>query len=48
MFTPKVMTEEWLRNFDENVIRPAFELPDQSKFDDNNEEYTEELIDVNE
>ena len=48
LFTPKVMTEEWLRNFDENVIRPAFELPDQSKFDDNNEEYTEELIDVNE
>lgn len=44
LFTPKVMTEEWLRKFDEEVIKPAFELPDQSKFNDDFEEFTEDLL----
>lgn len=45
LFTPKVMTEEWLRKFDDEVIRPAFELPDQSKFNDDFEEFAEDLLD---
>ena len=45
LFTPKVMTEEWLRKFDDEVIKPAFELPDQSKFTDDFEEYAEDLLD---
>ena len=44
LFTPKVMTEEWLQKFDEEVIKPAFELPDQSKFNDDFEEFTEDLL----
>ena len=44
LFTPKVMTEEWLKKFDEEVIKPAFELPDQSKFNDDFEEFTEDLL----
>lgn len=47
LFTSKIMTEEWLKKFDENVIKPAFELPDQNKFTDDDEEYTEDLINVN-
>ena len=45
LFTPKVMTDEWLRKFDEEVIKPAFELPDQSKFTDDFEEFAEDLLD---
>lgn len=45
LFTPKVMTDEWLRKFDEEVIKPAFELPDQSKFNDDFEEFAEDLLD---
>ena len=45
LFTPKVMTEDWLRKFDEEVIKPAFELPDQSKFNDDFEEFAEDLLD---
>lgn len=44
LFTPKVMTDEWLRKFDEEVIKPAFELPDQSKFTDDFEEFAEDLL----
>lgn len=44
LFTPKVMTEEWLEKFDNDVIKPTFELPDQSKFSDDFEEFTEDLI----
>jgi hypothetical protein len=45
LFSSKVMTDEWLHEFDENVIKPAFELPDQTKFGDDFEEYAEELLD---
>jgi hypothetical protein len=45
LFTEKVFTEEYLHWLDDNVIRPAFELPDQSAFDDINE--IEDLIEVN-
>lgn len=33
-FTDKVFTKEFLKYLDENVIKPAFELPDQSSFED--------------
>ena len=45
LFSSKVMTDEWLHEFDENVIKPAFELPDQTKFSDDFEEYAEDLLD---
>lgn len=41
-----VFTDEFLHYIDENVIRPLFELPDQSSFDDLKE--MEELIDSTE
>ena len=44
-FTDKVFTEDFLKKLDDNVIRPAFELPDQNAFDDIKE--IEDLIDVN-
>lgn len=33
-FTDKVFTQEFLEYLDENVIKPAFQLPDQSSFED--------------
>lgn len=33
-FTDKVFTPEFLKYINENVIKPAFELPDQSSFED--------------
>lgn len=42
--TSKVFTEEFMKKFDEEVIKPAFELPDQSKWD-NDDELVNELID---
>lgn len=44
LFTTKVFTEDFMKKFDEQVIRPAFELPDQSKWD-NDDELVSELID---
>lgn len=44
-FTSKVFTPEFLKEMDEKVIRPEFELPDRSSFDDIKE--IEDLIDVN-
>lgn len=44
LFTSKVFTDEFMKKFDEQVIRPAFELPDQSKWD-NDDELVSELID---
>lgn len=44
LFTDKVFTEEYLHWLDDNVIRPAFELPDQNAFDDVKE--IEDLIEV--
>lgn len=44
LFTSKVFTNEFMKKFDEQVIRPAFELPDQSKWD-NDDELVSELID---
>lgn len=43
-FTEKVFTDAFLHELDERVIRPAFELPDQSSFDDIRE--IEDLIEV--
>lgn len=37
LFTEKVFTEDVLRNLDETVIRPSFELPSQDSSDDINE-----------
>lgn len=34
MFTPKVLTEDVLRNLDEKIIRPNFELPSSDRNDD--------------
>ena len=45
LFTERVFTDEYLHWLDENVIRPAFELPDQNAFDDIKE--IEDLIEVN-
>ena len=45
LFTERVFTDEYLHWLDDNVIRPAFELPDQSAFDDIKE--IEDLIEVN-
>lgn len=44
LFTPKVFTEEYMKKFDDSVIKPSFELPDQSKWD-NDDELVNELID---
>jgi hypothetical protein len=44
LFTSKVFTDDFMKKFDEQVIRPAFELPDQSKWD-NDDELVSELID---
>lgn len=44
LFTPKVFTEEFMKKFDDTVIKPSFELPDQSKWD-NDDELVSELID---
>ena len=33
-FTNKVFTEEFLKQIDETVIKPAFELPSQDSFED--------------
>lgn len=33
-FSDTVFTDEYLKYLDENVIKPLFELPDQSSFDD--------------
>lgn len=44
LFTTKVFTDDFMKKFDEQVIRPAFELPDQSKWD-NDDELVSELID---
>jgi RecA/RadA recombinase len=44
LFTEKVFTEDYLKWLDDNVIRPAFELPDQNAFDDIKE--IEDLIEV--
>lgn len=46
LFTEKVFSEEYLHWLDDNVIRPAFELPDQNAFDDIKE--IEDLIEVGE
>jgi len=46
LFTEKVFTDEYLHWLDDNVIRPAFELPDQSAFDDIKE--IEDMIEVGE
>ena len=43
-FTSKVFNEEFMKKFDDNVIKPSFELPDQSKWD-NDDELVSELID---
>ena len=43
-FTAKVFTEEFMKKFDDEVIKPSFELPDQSKWD-NDDELVSELID---
>lgn len=45
LFTERVFSDEYLHWLDDNVIRPAFELPDQSAFDDIKE--IEDLIEVN-
>ena len=45
-FTDKVFTEDYLKEIDENVIKPAFKLPDQSAFDDIKE--IEDMIEVGE
>ena len=44
LFTDKVFTDEYLHWLDDNIIRPAFELPDQSAFDDIKE--LEDMIDI--
>ena len=41
MFTSKVLTEEVLRNLDEKIIKPSFELPSNTGNDD-----IEELLNV--
>jgi hypothetical protein len=41
MFTSKVLTEEVLRNLDETIIKPSFELPSNSGNDD-----IEELLNI--
>ena len=33
-FSDTVFTPEFLKKLDENVIKPAFQLPDQNSFDD--------------
>jgi RecA/RadA recombinase len=43
-FTDKVFTPEFLEYLNENVIKPAFALPDQSSFDDIKE--IEDLIEI--
>ena len=43
-FTEKVFTPEFLEYLNENVIKPAFALPDQSSFDDIKE--IEDLIET--
>lgn len=43
-FTSKVFNDEFMKKFDDNVIKPSFELPDQSKWD-NDDELVSELID---
>ena len=43
-FTEKVFTPEYLEYLNENVIKPAFALPDQSSFDDIKE--IEDLIET--
>jgi len=45
-FTEKVFTEEYLKEIDETVIKPAFKLPEQNAFDDIKE--IEDLIEVGE
>ena len=45
-FTEKVFTDEFLQKFDEEVIRPAFELPNQNAFDDIKE--IEDMIEMGE
>lgn len=45
-FTEKVFTEEFLQKFDDEVIRPAFELPNQNAFDDIKE--IEDIIEMGE
>lgn len=45
-FTDKVFTEDYLKEIDEKIIKPAFELPDQNSFDDIRE--IEDLIEVGE
>ena len=42
LFSSKVLTEEVLRNLDETIIRPSFELPSNTGNDD-----IEELLNVN-
>ena len=41
MFTPKVLTEDILRNLDDVIIKPSFELPSNTGNDD-----IEELLSV--
>lgn len=43
-FSDKVFTEEYLKEIDEKVIKPAFELPNQSAFDDIKE--IEDMIEI--
>lgn len=43
-FSPRVFTDEYLHYINDNIIKPEFELPDQSSFDDLSE-LGDELID---
>ena len=36
-WTPTVFTDEFLHYIDDNIIKPAFELPSRDSFDDINE-----------
>lgn len=44
LFTDEVFTDEYLREIDEKIIKPSFELPDQSSFDDVKE--IEDMIEI--
>jgi hypothetical protein len=41
LFSDKVFTDEYLHYIDDNIIRPAFELPDSNKFDEDLSEITD-------
>ena len=43
LFTPKVFTEEILRNLDETIIKPSFELPSQEEAADIDEFLEDEI-----